>query len=31
MRWRYHLFSPGREREILGFLVITLLWMVRMV
>ena len=27
----YHLFSPGLEREILGFLVITLLWMVKMV
>ena len=27
----HHLFSPGLEREILGFLVITLLWMVKMV
>ena len=27
----YHLFSPGLEREILGFLVITLLWIVKMV
>ena len=27
----YHLFSPGLESEILGFLVITLLWIVRMV
>ena len=27
----YHLFSPGLESEILGFLVITLLWIVKMV
>ena len=27
----HHLFSPGLESEILGFLVITLLWMVKMV
>ena len=31
LRCRYHLFSPGRDKEIRGLRVITLLWMVRMV
>ena len=31
LRWRYHLFSPGRDREIRGLRVITLLWIVKMV